>query len=421
MPDGFTDFDLTNANSAISQENLSFSYFLDPMEATQNTNPIPASPFNNQTAAMVYARVETAQGCFQIAEIQLSATTTSPVDGFRTTLQQCDNDTDGRTSFDLNLATPDILAQFPANQSLSVHYYPSLEDGQLEQREITTAYTNTSPGGETIYVRIESTTNGDCFGLGPLLQLIVDPLPQFELLEQQYICPQSQLDLEPTQLEHATGFLWTDAQGNALGNTASISVNEPGTYTLMVNSENGCEFYKNTEVIASAPAELTYDKIQIDDSNDFGRIEILASDQNLGIGDYEYALDRSLGPYQDNPVFEDVAPGTHTLYVRDKNGCGTVSLEVGVIGIPKFFTPNGDSHNPSWEIEGLDPNFYPRSGLYIYDRYGKLLRQINAYGDGWDGIYDGKDLPANDYWYRLVLMDRAGNLQERKGHFSLIR
>ncbi|MFY7669452.1 T9SS type B sorting domain-containing protein, partial [Tenacibaculum sp. MEBiC06402] len=37
------------------------------------------------------------------------------------------------------------------------------------------------------------------------------------------------------------------------------------------------------------------------------------------------------------------------------------------------------------------------------------------------GLYNGKVLPSNDYWFNIELTDRNGNKISRKGHFSLLR
>jgi len=55
--------------------------------------------------------------------------------------------------------------------------------------------------------------------------------------------------------------------------------------------------------------------------------------------------------------------------------------------------------------------------MTIYDRYGKLLKTITAAHPQWDGTYDGKMLPATDYWYRVTY-----DFDEfHTGHFTLKR
>ena len=115
--------------------------------------------------------------------------------------------------------------------------------------------------------------------------------------------------------------------------------------------------------------------------------------------------------------FENVPSGIHDVYINDKNGCGTVRKTVAVLGIPKFFTPNGDGYNDYWNIKGLNSNLNANSIVFIYDRYGKLLKKMTTSSQGWDGTFDGKPLTADDYWYTLKLADG----RETKGHFSIKR
>jgi gliding motility-associated-like protein len=82
---------------------------------------------------------------------------------------------------------------------------------------------------------------------------------------------------------------------------------------------------------------------------------------------------------------------------------------------PPFFTPNGDGINDYWKVDGLE--LYPQAIISIFDRYGKLLKQMNPNTIGWNGSLNGIPLPASDYWFRLVLNEN----QAVNGHFSLKR
>ena len=53
-------------------------------------------------------------------------------------------------------------------------------------------------------------------------------------------------------------------------------------------------------------------------------IEILVD--NLGIGDYEYAVGNS--NFQNEPYFTQIRPGIQTISVRDKIGCGISQVQV---------------------------------------------------------------------------------------------
>ncbi|MDB4114903.1 T9SS type B sorting domain-containing protein, partial [Flavobacteriaceae bacterium] len=64
--------------------------------------------------------------------------------------------------------------------------------------------------------------------------------------------------------------------------------------------------------------------------------------------------------------------------------------------------------------------FDPGANIYIFDRYGKLLKQISPLTPGWDGTYNGNALPSSDYWFRVEYTEQ-GIQKEIRGHFSLKR
>ena len=64
-------------------------------------------------------------------------------------------------------------------------------------------------------------------------------------------------------------------------------------------------------------------------------------------------------------------------FIKDLNGCGFLGpISIPVLGLPKYFTPNGDGLNDFWKIEGVNETIQPNTTVLIYDRYGKLLKQL---------------------------------------------
>ena len=84
---------------------------------------------------------------------------------------------------------------------------------------------------------------------------------------------------------------------------------------------------------------------------------------------------------------------------------------------PYFFTPNGDGINDTWTINLGTSTL---SIISIFDRYGKLIKQIAANSSGWDGTFNGIQLPATDYWFTIDFIEN-NNPRTFKAHFSLIR
>ncbi|NQX86221.1 MAG: T9SS type B sorting domain-containing protein, partial [Flavobacteriaceae bacterium] len=78
----------------------------------------------------------------------------------------------------------------------------------------------------------------------------------------------------------------------------------------------------------------------------------------------------------------------------------------------------GDGYNDTWEIEGIDT--VNNVKIYIFDRYGKLLKELSPAGNGWDGTYNGSLMPSSDYWF-VVEYEEGGTNKEFKAHFTLKR
>jgi gliding motility-associated-like protein len=194
-------------------------------------------------------------------------------------------------------------------------------------------------------------------------------------------------------------------------NQYTLTVNQEGDYSVVVTNAQGCSLTRvinvNTSVIA------TIDSVTVVDLSDINTLTVNVT----GNGDYVYSLDYPYGPYQSSNLFTGVPMGIHTVYVKDLNGCGIAEYTVSVLGIPAFFTPNGDGFNDTWNIKGVRADFHANTEILIFDRFGKLIKQISPLGEGWDGTYNGQQALADDYWYSIKIDD--GRIA--KGHFSLKR
>jgi gliding motility-associated-like protein len=193
--------------------------------------------------------------------------------------------------------------------------------------------------------------------------------------------------------------------------TFSIEVNTQGIYTVNVKNNTNCSRTRTITVTASDIAKIQ--DIEIEDLSDNNSVLVKVT----GTGNYVYNITDINGPYQDSNVFENVPIGFHTVYVKDLNDCGISEKLIAVLGAPKFFTPNADGYNDTWNIKGINEDFYAKSIIYIFDRYGKLLKQLSPLSEGWNGTFNGLPLPADDYWYTAKFEDG----REAKGHFSLKR
>jgi gliding motility-associated-like protein len=199
----------------------------------------------------------------------------------------------------------------------------------------------------------------------------------------------------------------------ATGNTYTAT--QPGTYSLIVtNTLTGCiseEVFANVVEVQPATA-ITYTV-----TNAFSNNATITVTVTGGTGTLLYQLDDQ--GFQESNVFTGVSAGPHTVTVIDTQGCTYLTVNPFVIDYPPFFTPNGDGYNDTWNIIGLQDQ--PEARIYIFDRYGKLLKQLSpADQKGWDGTFNGAELPSTDYWFTVEYLE---NEQSKvfKAHFSLIR
>ncbi len=410
IPEGFTSFNINLFNDDVvnNEPNRSVSYYLSLVDAENEENEIDADAFENFfNPQIVYARViNTTTGCVSYSEVSLEVSTTSSND---TSILACDTDgtEDGFMAFNLTTSNPIILAGAPVG--LDVEYYETYDDALLENNALSDTFTNTVPYNQIIYARVEN--SNACYGISEI-ELIVYELPDIETEFETLYC----LNSFPETIVLDAGII-NDSPSNftyswsTTETTSTIEVNEPGTYTVSVFNSNNCSKQRTITVLPSNIA--TIDNIEVVDASNNNSITILVS----GEGDYEYALDDIDGPYQDSNVFEGISPSLYTVFVRDKNDCGIVDELVSVIGFPKFFTPNNDGTNDFWQVRGINNQFQANSLIFIFDRYGKLLTKLNPLSSGWDGTYNGANMPASDYWFKVELEDG----RTFTSHFSLKR
>ncbi|HBS54005.1 MAG TPA: gliding motility protein, partial [Flavobacterium sp.] len=436
--DGISDFNLTEKNSFISTNSATetFTYYTSPSgAATKDTATLIPNPTTYSTnSRVIWVRVENANNCFSVSEMNLIVSSTQIPASFKKEFETCDDeissvstDIDGVAQFDFSsttLALQTILLP-PLNQ-YSIKYYRNEADALSETNEITntTTYRNIGyPNDQDIWVRVESIADNSCFGLGPHVKLKVNPKPAIDTNDDghdnQLVCsnlPSFFVDLNADIIDSSptTNYTYTWSKDGSIipnENNYNLNVNKEGDYLVTVSTTAGCFRTRSINVTASDIA--TINSIDIVDLTELNSVRVNVSGQ----GDYEYSLDAALGPYQVSNLFENVAAGIHDIYIIDKNGCGTTTKQIAVIGVPKFFTPNGDGYNDYWNIKGVNASFSSKSILYIFDRYGKLLKQVSPSSQGWDGTLNGEPLPADDYWFTLKLEDG----REAKGHFSLKR
>ena len=282
----------------------------------------------------------------------------------------------------------------------------------------------TTPNLVTTTSYFVEANNSDCESIDrtEVIAVVDSTVPDFDLLQNVFILCEDlgSVTLETINPQDNYSYVWKNEGTVIAGNSETITVTSSGLYSVLAISEAGCESLEQTILVReSEKATITKDDVIITDDSDNNSIQV--ANPNLGNGDYEYAIDDEFGIYKNEGFFQNLSTGMHTLYVRDKGGCGTESFAFSILGYPKFFTPNEDGVNDFWKISGFDRVFYPTSEIFIFNRFGNLIFKFDENSQGWNGDYQGKKSPSNSYWFRAILTDINGFSIEKIGNFSLIR
>ncbi|AUC15602.1 hypothetical protein BTO06_10795 [Tenacibaculum sp. SZ-18] len=443
-----TNINLTQAELSISANhtNESFKYYTTQSDAVVDSNEI-TNPLNHiaSDGDSIWVRTISTEGCYRISRLDLTISFAGDV-AYNEEFTTCDDfldadgnntinndDRDGIATFDISPAINDIKELFDPTirNDLDVLFFETIEDRDAVINQIPdpSNYRNANVPATTqqsIYVKIINRINNDCTGLGEFF-IHVLPLPEFNVTSPQIVCLNNPSFIEAETPDGNYTYEWTrNGTLDTSSNSSTLNITQGGTYEVTaINTTTNCRRTQIIIVNESIIATLSENDVTIIDDSSNNSITINNINNNLGIGDYEFALQNEANgivrDFQDTPVFENLNGGVYTILVKDKNGCGVVELEVSVLEFPKYFTPNNDGFNDVWTVRGANTNFYPESSLHIFDRYGNPVAELAIDGQGWDGLYNGKLLPSNDYWFNIELTDRNGNRISRKGHFSLLR
>jgi gliding motility-associated-like protein len=183
-------------------------------------------------------------------------------------------------------------------------------------------------------------------------------------------------------------YLWQDGSQQS-----SFTTPDTGTFWVHVSNAKKCEA-GDTISIAHYP-----DNLSLGNDNSFVPGQAITLDAGSGYQSYTWWP----VPGNNNSSITIIKPGTYGVIVTDSHSCifrDTIRLTLD-IDIQNFFTPNGDGFNDIWNPKVLF--HYPEAEVKIFDRYGKLMTGFRGYDQGWNGIYLGKPVKEDTYWYIIDL------------------
>ena len=415
-------------------EDFEVTYHETIIDAEEGTNPIQPGYLASDGQVLFIRVTNIETDCFNrnfiglvqiIIEPRPSIAGQNPQD-----LEICADDSGFPNVGTVDLSVQDQLINTNNPDDFNVIYYASLSDYNNGTAVENPSDFQTSESPQTIIAEVINNTTL-CESLNFVnFDVIVRPSPNLDLPDSELILC---LDENGEIVENAvsppiieTGlsnenhtFAW-QLNGITLAETNSeITVSQSGVYSVTATNINtGCEITGSVNV--SEVVAPSFD-VQII-SQAFSQtaaieITLLNASENI-----EFQLNDgdwiSLSPGQTTLILNTQNFGTQIIRARDSGGCGIVERTITVIDYPDFFTPNADGINDTWNID-LDQ---PGSSLHIFDRYGKLLKELKPGGIGWDGTFNGKPMPAQSYWFRIDYIEPlTGQPKTFRSHFVLKR
>lgn len=401
-------FDLSQKDSEVlgnqNSDLFEIHYFETEENAFEDKNSIEFVEKNTSNdVAPIFFRIQNKKNksCYQIGEFSINVLESISLNS-SVNIYSCDLG-NGLGSFSTSQWKESIVAN-PENYQFSFFSSTGAELGY----PLAETYNNIIPYTDKVRVEVIDIEKPSCVGKAEI-NLVVNKHPQWNLKDEYTVCgvePSLTLNC-PTEFD---SYEWKYEDGTIISSSSLVILNKPGTYSFHGGKiENGilCESDHTIEFFISDLPQIQ--EIKSNDWADNNTIEIIAS----GEGSIEYSLDGL--NFQDSNYFDNLEGGLFTVYARDKDGCGMDQQQITIIDYPKFFTPNQDGYNDLWQIEGIEN--YPEATCLIFDRYGKLLKKLQAKDKGWNGYFNGALMPEDDYWFLLKIPDG----RSFKNHFTLMR
>ncbi|MDO6744478.1 T9SS type B sorting domain-containing protein [Tenacibaculum soleae] len=365
--------------------------------------------FSNLSAGSYVITVKDKLGC----TTTIPVTITEPAE-FTATLtsvneQECIND-----------ATPVITLDVQGGLQ---PYYVSINNVELTTRYNTNTVILGAAegiiGGEAYYITVrDSGTN--CDAPAPIRLTTGTPVDLALTVDFEYTCPTGNIikAIVADQYKNNMSYTLYDGSGSA------ITTNNTGEF-IDVASGNGYTVTA-THTGSSCAESSTSDPIDIDNIQaltmtiDDTQKNKLIANVDFGQPPYNFTVDGV--DYGTDNEFLILQTKMYTITVRDARGCEvTITIE-GVyitITVLNLFTPDGDGINDYWYPVDVEP--YHNIRVLIYDRYARKITNFQGFVQGWDGTYDGKPMPAGDYWYTIYYNELSGEEKKLMGHFTLYR
>ena len=267
--------------------------------------------------------------------------------------------------------------------------------------------TKTISGNIKYQVTPTSTILGNCVGSPFTLNVNIHPVPDPKVsISDTGICKGTEVSINTFFDEtHYPSIIYSWNTGQNI-KSFSIKPQQSTIYKLIATS-NGC---------SSLPDSVSVFVDQVVPNVNAGSDETICRGDSIQLNasggkTYVWQFDKSLS---DTLVGSPkAAPYVTTMYkVKATNDFCSAEDEVLItidrclkelpFKIPQIYTPNADGANDVWEL--IDIDYFPKSSITIFNRWGDIVYEKTPYLNEWDGKnIAGDELPDGTYYYVIDL------------------
>lgn len=281
-------------------------------------------------------------------------------------------------------------------------------DGYIAYKWTTTETTQSIQVQEQGTYTVEATHESGCRSRDTFRIMQVFPRPK-PVLGNPVLCDTGSIRLGLNGFQQ---YLWSTG-----ATSATIEVNQTGTYWLRVSDQYGCTGADTVYLLDRILPVTDFLPSTLELCKNGGKVEIKS---NASFTTYNWNTGAT------SPTITVSTPGLYHLTGTDINGCNSsdsvrvepIDCLLGVY-FPNAFSPNGDQKNDFFKAQvfGVVVKFQ----LVIYNRFGEKVFETNDPGTGWDGNLRGKQTNSNNFIWTCTYQLQGGVIESKKGSLLIIR
>jgi len=244
-----------------------------------------------------------------------------------------------------------------------------------------------------------------CFSTRDSFYITLHEPPLSGLLSDTNVCAGSSFTLTPQPGDYT--WQWQD------GSTQPLTVTEAGTYALLMTNACGTFVHEVRVDYQQAPELNLNDTSRCE--GQFYRIELPEAWQ----GSYQWTD----GSSERIRILTD--SGWYSAEINNPCGSATDEFYLSLVDcechmyLPTAFSPNGDGLNDELIIKTRCP--LSSFQMEVYDRWGRQIFASTDLNRGWDGTFQGQDLPNGSYPFIIRYTPEGRNPRVEKGVVNVLR